>query len=152
MIRNFVLAAALIQFGGLFYSFRSVPLAMITKKEYDAGAAFMSELKNIPGNVFLPQHGFLSFMAGKQTFGNSDATEDCEIASDSTALRLHAEWQNAFVLHRYDAIIIDDGPYRPFDSIPGYTFVREMNLGPHPFVTRNAGAKYIPRYLYLPKK
>lgn len=152
MIRNFVLAAVLIQFGGLFYSFRSVPLAMITKKEYDAGAAFISELRSIPGNVFLPQHGFLSFMAGKQTFGNSDATEDCEIASDSTALRLHAEWQNAFALHRYDAIIIDDGPYRPFDSIPGYTFVREMNLGPNPFVTRNAGAKYIPRYVYLPKK
>ena len=149
--RKFVVAALLIQFFGLFYSFKNVPLVMITQKDRDSGAAFLSELKQIPGTVFVPGHSFLSTMAGNEPFANIDAIEDCGVAADSTSHWLQAELREAFAAHRFDAIIMDDGPHLPFDSIPGYTLAREINRGPHPFVTRMGDALYIPRYVYLPK-
>jgi hypothetical protein len=141
-----------IQFVGLFYSFKNVPLVLITKNDYIAGRAFLNELQSIPGDVFFPQHGFFPLYAGKNTYANELAAEECHDVGDTTARRFWSEWEQAYIGKKYNAIIIDEGPFKPYDSIPGYTYVGEMNHGAHPFVTRITDATSIPRYLYLPKK
>jgi hypothetical protein len=151
-IKYFVMAIVFTQFVGMFYSFNHVPLAKITKKDYEAGDAFFAELHSIPGDVFFPQHGFFLFHESGKTYVNHMAAQECYGVGDSTGRRFWSEWQQAFVEKKYDAIILDEGPFRPYDSIPGYTFERKVNLGEHPFVTRAADATSIPRYLYLPKK
>lgn len=150
-VKYFVTAIVFIQLAGMFYSFNHVSLVKITKKDYEAGEAFFTELHSIPGNVFFPQHGYIIHDGGK-TYANQMAAQECHDVGDSTALRFWGEWEQAFVEKKYDAIILDDGPFRPYDSIPGYTFARTVNLGGHPFVTRAADAISIPRYLYLPIK
>lgn len=147
-----VRAGLLIQLGGLFYNFHHIPLAVITKKNYIAAENFFNELHSISGNVFFPQHGFLPFNKNGKTYANHLAAEECHEVGDSTARRFWSEWQNSFVEKKYDAIILDEGPFKPDDSIPGYTFIRKVNLGADPFVTRAADATSIPRYLYLPAK
>jgi hypothetical protein len=151
-VSYFVLTALLVQFGGLFYSFEHIPLAHITKKEYEAGASFMAELRSIQGNVFFPQHGFFPLQAGKCTYANQAAVEECLASNDTTSARFWREWQNGFTNRRYDAIIVDEGQYKPYDSIPGYTLAGKVNLGANPFVTRAADALSTPRYLFLPNK
>jgi hypothetical protein len=151
-IRYCVYSVLLAQFIGLFYSFKNVPLVLISAKDYRAGDIFSEELRAIPGDVFFPQHGFFPMFAGKKTYANQLAAQECNDVGDTTAQRFWAEWERAYTEKKYGAIIIDEGPFKPFDSIPGYTFVKEVNLSAHPFVTKATDATSTPRYLYVPKK
>jgi hypothetical protein len=144
-VRNLVLVALLIQFGGLFYSFRNAPLVVFTRKDYQSGERFMKELRSLPGDVLLPEHGFISFQAGKKTFAHTYVVNEYRSIRDSISARLGNEWEDAFTAQKYTAIIVDKNPSGAYDSIPGYTYSHEMQLGPHSW-------ENLPRYVFLPKK
>ena len=69
----FVLGAALLQFACLAYDPRQyVP----TAADRAAGEHLLATIRGIPGDVFVPAHGYLTALAGKRTFTHEVAFRD----------------------------------------------------------------------------
>jgi len=98
----------LIQFIMLFYlPGKQVPRA----SDRQAGQRFINYLERTPGDVFVPYHGFLPFLADKQTSAHWVAILEVILAGE----RSQSDWahdllnqlKNAIQTHKYDVIILD---------------------------------------------
>lgn len=104
-IRILLYAAAIYQFGSLFYNpYNYLP----TPQDVKAGDSYVQALSAIKGEVFTPDQGYLPFLAGKKgyshitTFLNIWVGHDEKVKND-----LDTELTSALREQRFAAIIID---------------------------------------------
>jgi len=100
------LLACLFQFCVLIYNpYKQIP----TKEDEQAGYDLIAALENKKGEVFLPYHGYLPRMAGKQTYAHYMAIFDVLRSEDnSVAPKLSHTLEQSFREQKFDLIIIDE--------------------------------------------
>lgn len=97
--------AATVQFAGLIYApAKYVP----DKADKEAGDQFIAMLASIEGDVFVPNHGFLSSLAGKKAYAQSMAVSDV-LRGDDNAIKavLMSEVRQAIQRRQFSAIVLD---------------------------------------------
>ncbi len=144
-----------IQFVALIYNPLHDPLVVINGTDRLAGEKFYSMLHELPGNVYIPAHGFLPQLAGKHEFANDLAMGDVFTVDDTTAIAVKKEYYQSLALHYFSFIITDDNLYRTMyhmdDSITGYTFCKRINNSSVPFISRIGDYSATPCKLFIPK-
>jgi len=97
--------ACIIQFLLLTYNpWDQIP----TKADRQAGNGFVQILKNIEGEVFIRDHGYLSSLAGKKTYAHAMAITDILRGSDEKIKTdFGAEMRSALLNKKFEAIILD---------------------------------------------
>lgn len=104
-LRNYTGAVAVLQLLLLWYDPRQ---QLPTSRSRDAGRALVSVIAATPGDVLLPQHGYLGALAGKRTFAHSMAVYDVMRAGKpADAARLAAEFHQALSRREFGAVIAD---------------------------------------------
>ena len=106
-------AALLLQLGLLAYDPR--PLVP-TARDRAAGEALVARIAALPGDVFIPNHGYLARRAGKRAFAHTLAIDNLLVEDRGPARqRLERLFLQGFAEHRYGAVILDsDGRYAEF--------------------------------------
>ena len=105
-LESLILIACLVQLVILFYN----PFAQIpTKADQAAGNKLIQTLSTVKGEVFLPDHGYLSTLAGKKTFAHESAIWDVLRGNQQTPGRtlLAEDLKNAIRNQTFDEIILD---------------------------------------------
>jgi hypothetical protein len=97
--------ACVIQFGILWYN----PGTLVpSRQDAQAGKELVATLAGFPGEVFMPQHGYLSELAGKRSFAHQMAICDVLNAGPSEiGNRLMSDIAQAIEQHRFSAIVLD---------------------------------------------
>jgi 4-amino-4-deoxy-L-arabinose transferase-like glycosyltransferase len=103
--RGYAGALCAVQLALLLYD----PLQQLpTRRSRDAGRALVALIAATPGDVLLPQHGYLSALAGKRTFAHSMAVYDVMRAGDPRdGARLASEFHQAIAGRAFGAVIAD---------------------------------------------
>jgi 4-amino-4-deoxy-L-arabinose transferase-like glycosyltransferase len=79
LIANYVYVICIIQFSLLAYN----PFAQVPgKKDLEAGQAFIDAMRELPGDVLVPYHGYLPSLAGKSCCAHEAAVNDILKADD----------------------------------------------------------------------
>ena len=104
-LEYFVLLVCINQFTLLYYN----PLAQLpSEKDLNAGHAFIQMMKNIEGEIFIPFHGFLSYMAGKKTYAHAMAIGEVLGSQDKEIKEgLWKQIVDAIHSKKFEAIILD---------------------------------------------
>jgi hypothetical protein len=143
-----VYLACVAQFGLLWYN----PAAQIPSREdVRAGRELVAALAGFPGEVFVPQHGYLSELAGKRSFVHQMALCDVTNAGPSeTGYRLLEEIVQAIQRQRFSAIILD-GPFTLQDTVLAYYVPQsEVFVSDDVFWTRT-GMRIRPQGVFVPR-
>jgi hypothetical protein len=96
---------AAVQFLMLLYNpFSQLP----SRADRDAGHALVAAIAELPGDVYLPGHGYLATMAGKRAYAHAAMVTDVLRAVPGAAKDMMAtEFGDALRSRRFDAIIMD---------------------------------------------
>ncbi len=105
LIQVFLYSVCLIQFLALTYD----PAAQVpTREDVEAGDAFIETMSQLPGNVYVPCHGYLPSLAGKTCCAHQMALVDVLRGKNCPAkTQLIQEIRQAVREKRFDAIIVD---------------------------------------------
>ncbi|MBM3315905.1 glycosyltransferase family 39 protein, partial [candidate division WOR-3 bacterium] len=97
-------AGVLVQFGLLFYRpYREIP----TAADHAAHAQVLSALKAVPGDVFCPNHSYLTVQAGKPSFVHMQAVSDVmRSKQQKEARQLLAERDSTLRSGRFKALVL----------------------------------------------
>jgi 4-amino-4-deoxy-L-arabinose transferase-like glycosyltransferase len=140
--------ACLAQMALLIYN----PAAQVpTPQDRAAGESFLQAVEEIPGEVWVPFHGYLPTLAGKESHAQWYAVADVlRGAAGPIRTQLSEEIQQALRDRRFAAIFVDIADWFPeqlgkyYEQGPA-VFANEAVFWP---VT---GPRIRPEYLYLPK-
>jgi 4-amino-4-deoxy-L-arabinose transferase-like glycosyltransferase len=100
-----VYCACLVQFGLLWYN---PAMQVPSRRDAQAGRELVATLAGLPGEIFMPQHGYLPELAGKRSFAHQMAICDVLNAGPSAASdRLLSDIAQAIGQHRFSAIVLD---------------------------------------------
>jgi hypothetical protein len=142
-----VLAIALVhQFSQLRYK----PARMIPSEEMRIeGKRFVLELSKIPGNLYLPCHGYLATLAGKHALSHQQAWVDVASADSSAGRKLNDELAQRLSKKEFGLIVFDT--LRQSPELGKYYTLAANPLGDsviyHPWM---GGERFRPRYWYVP--
>ena len=149
MLGSYVPVLCAVQLLLLFYDPRlEVPPA----RSRDAGDRLVSLIAATPGDVLLPQHGYLAAVAGKRSFAHSMAVYDVlRAGSPNDASRLVAQYEQAFSERRFGAVIVDR-----LDPWMGEPLERSYRRSGAAIADTDAfwpvtGLRIRPEWLYLPR-
>ena len=145
----FLFVLGLIQFAMLAYNpFLLVPNAADRK----AGDYLVKTISNLSGDIMVPGHGFLPYLAGKTRYAHEVAVKNLtRIDQGPIKDKLEKEIAAAIESKRFNALILDRHDWlRPFLT-RDYEFEKNIILDPKAFwpVT---GKKLRPNFIYIPKK
>ncbi len=143
--------------GIIFLAFLSLAYNPLSEKMLFANAhqrrggdAFVAKLKTIPGDVWIPFHGYIGTFAGKSTHVHFMAMNDALVPHDSTSLRFQREIDSSIAAHRFSTIILDEESVYQWDSIAHYARSSKMFTTPNVFLSRIGEAGTRPNYIYVP--
>ncbi len=112
-----VLLAALVQESAGIYNpgaFRANPPTAASM------AAVVAQIRAVPGEVYVAQHPYYSYLAGKPTQADVVSLSDAMRPGGAASADLRAQVQGAFATHRYAAAIFDSVETLPaMDAIAG---------------------------------
>jgi hypothetical protein len=111
----------------------------------------MAKLRTIPGEVYIPYHGYITRQAGKESHAQLLATLDVLRVHDTTARRLQADFDSAMARHRFSAVIEEECRDIPCDSVVHYTYAGKMMEEPNVMLTRFSSEATRPEFLFVPK-
>jgi 4-amino-4-deoxy-L-arabinose transferase-like glycosyltransferase len=114
-----VLAFCVVQFIMLWYN----PAGQIpTGEDKKAGDLLIDVMKKIPGEVYLPYHGYLPILAGKSTYAHAMAIGDI-VGSQSDSLRedILRQVRDAIRTRTFRAIILDQPTFTE-DIMKNYAY------------------------------
>jgi hypothetical protein len=139
-----MLAAALVQLGALDWDAKTqVP----SRHDEDMGRALLLQIRNEPGDVWIPSHGFLGTMAGKPAHAQLQAIYDVWL-DPKVGAALHEKVDAAIRERRFAAIVTDsDGRFD--GSLAGYDAVRSVFDGDGFWPMSGFGTR--PERLWRPK-
>lgn len=102
---GYVPVLAVVQFALLLYDPRA---QLPVPGSRQAGRHLVATIASTPGDVFVPQHGYLAVLAGKPSYAHSMAVYDVLRAGDEKdATRLVTQLHEALSAHRFGAVVID---------------------------------------------
>jgi hypothetical protein len=148
--QGLILLACLFQLLMLAYN----PFAQIpTNADLEAGKKFIQLLSNVKGEVFLPDHGYLPTLAGKQTYAHNSAIWDVLRGSQLTLGKtlLTQDLEQAIRSQVFDEIILDSDLDLDWCCVgidQTYTRVGEVFPDQTSFYTITGDRKR-PTYIYL---
>jgi len=148
---RYIYLAFLFQFIALFFNPLSEKMLIASAHQRRGAAEFIRKLAAMPGDVYIPYHGFISRQAGKATHAQILAALDVLHMHDTTAARLQAEFDSAYAQHRFSAIIMEESDAFRTDSIAHYTYAGRMLAEPNVGLTRVADGATRPEFVFVPK-
>jgi 4-amino-4-deoxy-L-arabinose transferase-like glycosyltransferase len=148
---RYVYLAFLFQFVALYFNPLSEKMLIASARQRRGAEEFIHTLAQMPGDVFIPYHGFISRQAGKVTHAQILAALDVLHMHDTTAARLQAEFDSAYSQHRFSAIIMEESDIFRTDSIAHYTYSHRMLVEPNVGLTRVADGATRPEFVFVPK-
>lgn len=145
----FLFVLGLIQFAMLAYNpFILVPNAADRK----AGDDLIKTISKLPGDIMIPGHGFLPYLAGKPRYAQEVAVKNLtRIDQGPVKEKLEKEIESAIESKRFNALILDKHDWlRPILK-RNYDFYKDVFSDPKVFwpVT---GKRLRPNFIYIPKK
>lgn len=145
-------AACLLQFARFAYDPRKqVP----DGSDLEAGRRIEALIRGIPGEVFIPDHGYLAQRAGKSPFAHRIAIEDVLRGPGHPARKaLELELASALESGRFSALLLDserpsDAGIFPEIARPRYAPAKAIPYGPREFMPRT-GIKSRPGFVFEP--
>jgi hypothetical protein len=144
-----VWAACLAQFIGLAYDPRT---AVPTPADARAGAQVLGAVRGVPGEVFVPYHGYLAALAGKRPYAHMMTVIDVLKLQLPTSETLAEEHRAAFRARRFGAVLLDDRENYVFirELEASYVLEREILTDPGAFFPVT-GVRTRPQSLYVPR-
>ncbi|MGH9870025.1 MAG: hypothetical protein ACREAA_17910 [Candidatus Polarisedimenticolia bacterium] len=127
------------------------PIAQIpTRADVDAGDRLVQLMRQLPGDIFLPMHGYLPALAGKPTWAQAQAIDDVSRGTNQKLIdELDAQLTQAIEGGRFGAIILD-GMGWPFHEEMKRRYEARGPLWRDPGVLMpRTGLKTRPEELYL---
>ena len=121
---RYVYLAFLFQFVALYFNPLSGKMVIASAKQRAGGDEFMRKLRAMPGEVYIPYHGYITRQAGKPSHAQLLATIDVLRVHDTTSARLQADFNSAFARHRFSAVIMEESDAFRLDSVAHYTLCR----------------------------
>ncbi len=149
-LEELLLAACLIQLVILAYN----PFAQIpTKADLQAGQKLVSLLSDVKGEVFLPDHGYIPTLAGKNSYAHESAIWDVLRGDQQTKGKTFLAGELKDAIHRqfFDEIILDsdlDLNWCCVEIDQTYTRVGEVFQDQTSFFTVT-GDKKRPTFIYV---
>ncbi len=129
------------------------PVEMIpSARDRQAGERYLQTVQRFPGEVYLPLHGYVAQMVGKQSHSHDMAIADVFRGDRSgVADSLRREFLHAFANKRFSAVILDDNLYHLHDELKsGYVPTDETLF--YPYVsTRDKGGLPRMERIYVPR-
>ncbi len=123
-----------------------------TARDVDMGRQLVARIASAPGEVWLPQHGYLASLAGKQTYAHSMAVYDIIRAGDvRDREQLVAEARAMLAQQRFDLVIVDRLGWLREDLTRAYEPVGPVFTSPTGFWTRT-GMRVRPQMVYKPRR
>lgn len=140
-----VLILILSQLLSLNYNpFKAIP----TNEDLMAGKKIIEKIKKFEGNVFIPNHGYLSRYAGKKTFAHWVGFLDLMISKSGQKNKLEKALEKKLSSGYFQAVIVnDDFSYHNLDK---YYEKKEEIFDNEVFMTISQKAR--PNYIYIYKK
>jgi len=126
-----------------------------TQKDLEAGKELIKVISQIKGEVFIPNHGYLTVMAGKRSYANVMGMRDILF----TKSKKHAEIKKKFIEEvtqamkekKFSAVILDSVETCAAPGVKTYyTFERNLFNDEDVFIPVT-GTKTRPDLLYVPK-
>jgi 4-amino-4-deoxy-L-arabinose transferase-like glycosyltransferase len=149
LMEIFVYLVCIIQFSLLFYNpFDQIP----TRDDIKAGTELVDTIKQMKGDVLVPQHGYLSVLAGKHSYAHWVAI--LEVVGGlggepkEEGKKLENEIAQAIREKRFSAIIQDMDCFKDIERY--YTIQRPVFSDETIFWTVT-GARTRPQVIYVPK-
>lgn len=119
-----------------------------------AGQRLIASLREVPGEVLVPDHGLYAPLAGKPRHAHSMAVGDILRSSDGElAAQLQSGIAHALAQRRYGAIVLDEiGLKLPVwgSHYDGYVYSRDLLADQDGLETRVGALLRRPSFLYLP--
>ncbi len=109
------LGLILIQFMMLISNPYAFPQNIPTKNDELRQEAFLDSIRVLPGELWIPYHGYMPHSAGKETFAELRAYGDVLLMNDSTSHHLKYSLDSTLRAHRFTRIFDDQR-----DTFPGY--------------------------------
>lgn len=148
---RYVYLAFLFQFVALYFNPLSGKMVIASAKQRAGGDEFMRKLRAMPGEVYIPYHGYITRQAGKPSHAQLLATIDVLRVHDTTSARLQADLNSAFARHRFSAVIMEESDAFRLNSVAHYTYAGRMITEPNIYLTRVGDAATRPEFVFVPK-
>ena len=150
-LSRYIYLPILFQFVALYFNPLSETMVIASAHQRSGGDQFMAKLRTIPGEVYIPYHGYIAQQAGKESHAQLLATLDVLRVHDTTAHRLQADFDSAMARHRFSAVIMEECRDIPCDSVAHYTLQGRMIQEPNVMLTRFASEATRPEFVFVPK-
>ncbi len=148
---RYVYLAFLFQFVALYFNPLSGKMVIASSRQRAGGDEFMRKLRSMPGEVYIPYHGYITRQAGKASHAQLLATIDVLRVHDTTSARLQADLDSAFARHRFSAVIMEESEAFRLDSVSHFTYSGRMIAEPNVYLTRVGDAATRPEFVFVPK-
>lgn len=147
-VTRFLLAAAIAQFIGHIYD----PRYVIPKpRDAAAGQRLVEVLRTIPGDVFIPAHGYLAVMAGKRSFAHQMALDDVLRVDDENGSALRVSIALAIRGKRFGAFVQGTNDWYGGEVLQAYEKVRDAVPEPDTFYCLS-GIRIRPEKIWIPRR
>jgi len=137
-------------FLALVYNPLGEKMLFASARQRSAGNEFIKTLRPIPGDVWIPFHGYIGTLAGKPTHVHFMAMNDALVPHDARSARFQREIDSSLAAHRFSAIILDEEHVFHWDSIPNYARAGVIFQTRNVFLSRLGDAATRPQFIYLP--
>ena len=136
-----------------FSTLRYDPFAHIpTAQDRAAGEFVIAQLKAIPGDVFLPHHGYLAEMAGKRSFAHTLAIDNLMLEDPGPQReKLGRQIVDALAQHSFSAVILESDGWRYKLIGTYYRPLRSLYPSSDVFFPRT-GAHLRPETIFVPRR
>ena len=148
---RYVYLGFLFQFVALYFNPLSGKMVIASARQRAGGDEFMRKLRAMPGEVYIPYHGYIARQAGKPSHAQLLATIDVLRVHDTTSARLQADLDSAFARHRFSAVIMEESDAFRLDSVAHYTLAGRMIAEPNVYLTRVGDRSTRPEFVFVPK-
>jgi 4-amino-4-deoxy-L-arabinose transferase-like glycosyltransferase len=137
----------LLQLGRLWYN----PVEQIpTRQDERAGKDLVATIARCPGEVFMPQHGYLPELAGKRSFAHEMGVCDLlDAGPDDVGYRLLSELDEAVRRHRFSVIFLDR-PCIVQGAVDVHYVCRGTVFGSKDVFWTRTGMRTRPELIYVP--
>ena len=141
----------ILQFAGLLYN----PITQIpTRRDRNAGRAFVAKLAQIPGRIFMPYHSGCyvpELMERCRSAHQMSISDISNFGSEDARTLLADDYGSAITEKRFDAILLDRGDPTLVAEIEKHYVRQELDLGGGDVPWPLTGFRTRPQLMFVPR-
>lgn len=145
---GFVWIALLLQFGQLAFDPTGEKMLFAGNRQRAGARAIVEKIAALPGDVYIPYHGYIGRQAGKPTHAHVLATMDVLRMNDSTARRLARDFDSAYT-NRFSAVVLEESKTLDAVAPKHYQYIGKLIDVPNVGLTRVASDATRPNGLWI---